>query len=60
MTAVRTVIGVKTNETDEKKRLDSAEQTVFNPADQLGNIDRLSERSMPFDAEPSLCLGSCD
>ena len=31
-------------------------QIFFNLVDQLGNIDRLGERSMPLDAEAGLCL----
>jgi hypothetical protein len=40
--------------------LQRAEQSFFNPVDQLGNIDRLSERSVPFDAEAGLRLRFCE
>ncbi len=44
----------------QRQRLQRAEQSFFNPVDQLGNIDRLGERSVPFDAEAGLRLRFCE
>lgn len=38
------------------QRLQRAGQTFFDLVNQPGNIDRLGERTMPFDAETVLCL----
>jgi hypothetical protein len=35
-------------------------QAFFNLVDQLGDIDRLGERSVSLDAETRLCLRHCD
>ena len=44
----------------QRQRLQRAGQAFFNLVDQLGNIDRLGERTVSLNAETRLCLRHCD
>jgi len=44
----------------QRQRLQRVGQACFDVIDQLRNVDRLGERSMPLDAETCLCFRHCD